>query len=214
VRAERDPLVRVIVHVPLEVPHALPDSRGPWYCAPGRRHDDVPIGNALLASYERALDARGIVVDHFGFGTWTVGSGDTADVAFEEDDHIEVVAHLHAMSVWLRPFLQRMRADLAQRETLGEIIGVADPALGEARTDITVTLPSSRASFATLRTLHHLFGNHGNGGASQYTDAMGVHVSSGVLPADAPRMRADLHHAGFASTTQPETFVTVDAPPC
>jgi hypothetical protein len=207
-------MVHVVVHVPLEVPHALPGARAPWYCAPHGSHDDIPIGNALLASYERELRTHGEVIDRFGFGTWTVGAPDTSDVAFEEDDHIEIITRLHTVRAWLRPFLRRMRADLAQREALGEILGVADPPLGEARTEIAVTLSPSRASFARLRTLHRIFGNHGNGGASQYTDEHGVRVYSGVLPADVPRIEAELHAAGYTITTAPETFVTLDAPTC
>jgi hypothetical protein len=213
-RAADDPIVHVFVHIPMNVPEALPGTRGPWYCAPQAAHDDVPISNALLDAYERALRAHGIVMDHVGFGTWTVGSSATSDVAFEEDDHIEIVARLHAVRAWLRPFLRRVRADLAQREALGEIFGIADPTLGEPRTAIGVTLAPAHASFAALRRMHRIFGNRGNGGASQYTDEGGVRVYSAVLAADVPRIVAELRAAGYASTREPETFVPVDAPPC
>jgi hypothetical protein len=62
--------------------------------------------------------------------------------------------------------------------------------------------------------LHEIFGDRGNGGASQYDVAGGVLVYSGVLPADAPRIEAAVHDAGFAYATEPETFVTSDAPAC
>jgi hypothetical protein len=213
-RAADGQLVRVIVHVPLELPRALPGARGPWYCAPRAAHDDVPIGNALLVSYERELRAHGAVMDHVGFGTWTVGSSATSDVAFEEDDHLEIVAPQDEVRAWLRPFLRRVRADLAQREALGEVFGIVDPTLGEPRTALTVTLAPAHASFESLRTLHHIFGNRGNGGASQYTDERGVHLYSAVVAADVSRIEAELRAAGYAWTSEPETFVAVDAPPC
>jgi len=213
-RSTGDPAVRVFVHVPLALPHALPGVRGPWYCAPAGQHIDTPIPASLLASYERTLHAQGRVVDRFGFGTWTVGTSPTADVAFEDDDHIEIDTRASVARHFLPAFLRRMRADLAQREALGEIMGIGDPALGEVRTRVTVTLAPARADYATLRAVHVIFGDHGNGGASQFADEHGVRVYSGVTRAAAVRIEAALHRAGFAFSTEPETFVTDDAPPC
>ena len=213
-RAGSDPAVRVFVHVPLAMPHALPGTGGPWYCTPGRLHVDAPVSAALIASYERTLRAHGRVTDRFGFGTWTIGTNPTADVAFEDDDHIEIDTHAGEAARFLPAFLHRMRGDLAQQEALGEIAGAAEPAIGEVRTRITVTLAPARADYATLRTLHVIFGDHGNGGASQFADESGVRVYSGVTHAASARIEAELRRAGFAYATEPETFVTVDAPPC
>jgi hypothetical protein len=202
------------VHVPLALPHALPGTSGPWYCAPQRLHVDTPISATLLASYERTLRAHGHVTDRFGFGTWTIGASPTADVAFEDDDHIEIDTRAADAAGFLPAFLRRMRRDLAQQEVLGEIAGAGEPAIGQVRTRITVTLAPARADYATLRTLHEIFGDHGNGGASQFADESGVRVYSGVTRAASARIEAELHRAGFAYATELETFVAVDAPPC
>ncbi len=204
----------MFVHVPLAVPHAVPGASGPWYCTPGRLHVDTPTPAALLASYERTLRAHGHVTDRFGFGTWTIGANPTADVAFEDDDHIELDTHASDAVRFLPAFLRRMRADLAQQEALGEIAGAAEPSVGDVRTRVTVTLAASRADYATLRTLHVIFGDRGNGGASQFADASGVRVYSGVTHAASARIESELRRAGFAYTTEAETFVTVDAPAC
>jgi len=65
-----------------------------------------------------------------------------------------------------------------------------------------------------VRALHEIFGDHGAGGASQYPEGLGVRVYSGVAPAATARVEAALRRAGFTYTTEPEIFVTVDAPPC
>ncbi len=209
-----DPLVHVILHVPLGVPHALPGVTGPWYCAPGRLHVDRPLSDARLAAYERTLRAAGTVRDHLGPGTWTVGSAPSDDVAFELDDHIELIAPLHVARVLVPAFLRRMRADLEQREALGEILGGFYGPPGERRTQLRVTIPLDRADFATLRRVHAIFGDRGNGGATQFDDAAGVEVSSGTDRAATARIEAALRAAGFRYTAAPETFITVDAPDC
>ncbi len=215
VRAAADPLVRVVVHVPLDIPHALPGTHGAWYCAAGMPHVDTPIPDGLLASYARALAAHGAAVhDHFGFGTWTVGTNGTAGVAFEQSDHLEATMHLHDALAVVPPLLRRLRAETAQREALGEIIGVASGDAAERRTNIEVTLPFAQADASVLRRLHAIFGDRGNGGATQYDDARGVHVYSGVAHDARARIEAALRRAGFAYTIEPETFVTVDAPAC
>jgi hypothetical protein len=204
-----------MLHVPLTVPHALPGVRGPWYCAPGRLHVDTPLPDARLAGYERTLRASGTVRDHLGPGTWTVGAPASADVAFELDDHIELIARLAAARAVVAPFLRRMRADLDQREALGEIVGGFFGPPGQRRVQLTVTIPAARADFATLRRLHAIFGDRGNGGATQFSDdAGGVRVYSAVSPAGTTRIESALRAAGFRFTAQPETFIAVDAPAC
>jgi hypothetical protein len=211
--AADDPPVRVIVHVVLEVPHALPGARGAWYCTPGKAHADEPIDPRTLLAYDRALARYGVVHDRFGFGSWTGGDAG-AGVQLEAGDQIEVLLRRDRARAFLPAFLRRVRRELAQREVLAEIVGDGSGVGGEARTRIVVRVPRSRASFATLLRLHRIFGDGGNGGATQIDDANDVVVWSGVARPSAGRIEAALRAAGFADATEPETFVTADAPPC
>jgi hypothetical protein len=212
--AARDPLVHVVIHVMLAKPQALAGTGGHWYCEPGRPHTVVPTPEALLRSYEHELRSDGIVTDHFGFGTWTVGSSPSAGTAFMEGDHVDVLTHLSTARRFLAPFLHRLRIDLDQREALGEIFGGAYGTAAQARTRILVTLPSVRADYATLVRIHRIFGDAGRGGATQIADEGGVHIYTGTTVRSRPRIEAALRAAGFAYTEEPETFVTDDAPPC
>ncbi len=215
-RAAGDPLVHVVVHVPLEIPHAVPGVTRAWYCTPGRAHVDRPIPEALLRSYEELLAQHGPVVDHFGLGSWEISTARRSGfaVVWDLDDHLEVVTRLSAARAFVPALLRDLRSETDQQEALGEIMGVAYGDAGQRRTRIMVRLPTRRAGVAAIVALHRIFGNRGNGGASQYADENGVHVYSGVAPADVPRIEAALRRAGFAYTTEPETFVTVDAPAC
>ena len=189
----------------------------PWYCTPQRTHVDHAIREALLNWYEHYLAQHGLVRDHFGIGSWEVSSSadeDGLDIAWENEDHVEVVTRLSTARDFVPVILRELRSDTNQQEALGEIIGVAYGDAEQRRTQILVTLPSSRADVRAILTLHHIFGNGGNGGASQYADETGVHVYSGVARADAPRIEATLRRNGFIYTSEPETFVTVDAAAC
>ncbi len=209
-----DALVHVVIHVMLQKPQALGHARTDWYCSAGRRHTIVPVPESLIRSYERELRREGSVTEQFGFGTWTVGSSPTADVAFLEGDHIDVLTHLSQARRFLPPFLHRLRVDLDQREALGEILGGAYGAPAQTRTRILVTLPFARADYPTLASLHRIFGDRGRGGATQVYDRHGVTVYSAATAASRLRVEVALRRAGFAFSEAPETFVTDDAPPC
>ena len=207
-------LVTVMIHIALAVPHAPPGLPEPWYCNASRATLNAPVPAALMQGYERELRRYGTVRDHFGFGTWTAGDATAADVMFEENDHVEVRTTVARARAFLPAFLTRMRRDLHQREALGEIIGDTNAPAASQRTRIAVIVPNARADYATLRRIHEIFGDRGNGGATQYDVPGGVFVYSGVLPASAPRIEGEIGRAGFRFRTEPETFVTAGAPPC
>jgi len=209
-----DPLVHVIIHVMLLKPQAIGNAHREWYCTAGMQHTDVPVTESLIRGYERDLQRDGVVTEQFGFGTWTVGSSPTADVAFEEGDTVDVLTHLSQARRFLPPFLHRLRIDLDQRETLGEIFGGHYGTPDQSRTRIVVTLPFTRVTYATLVRLHRIFGDSGNGGATQVDDAHGVTVYTGATVDARRRIEAALRRADIAFTEAPETFVTDDAPPC
>jgi hypothetical protein len=198
----------------LRKPQALGHARTHWYCSAGRPHTDLPVPETLIRSYERELRREGIVTEQFGFGTWTVGSSPSADVAFLEGDHIDVLTHLSQARRFLPPFLHRLRIDLDQREALGEILGGAYGIPAQTRTRLLVTILFARADYATLASLHRIFGDGGRGGATQVDDGHGVTIYSGTTAASRPRVEGALRRAGFAFSEAPETFVTDDAPPC
>ena len=209
-----DPTVTVAIHIVLEVPHAL-DPRPDSYCTGDRRPYALrPISDTLLRSYETQLRAIGTVSDHFGFGTWTIGATNVSDVAFEGGDHVFLTARLSRVKRFLPGFLRAMRRDLHQQETLAEIFGSQDTALGEPRTRLEVVVPYAHTSYRTLRRLHVIFGDAGRSGATQYDDERGVHVYSSVKPVAVVRMQRALSAAGFRYASSPSTFVTDDAPPC
>jgi hypothetical protein len=110
--------------------------------------------------------------------------------------------------------LHRVRLDLDQREALGEIVGVSAGTAAQARTRITVVVPFARAGYARLARVHRIFGDRGNGGATQIADSRGVVISTGATADARPRIERALRAAGFAATEEPETFVTDDAPAC
>jgi len=208
-----DPLVHVVIHVMLRKPQSVGSARH-WYCSVGRAHTDVPVPETLMRRYERELRREGRVTEQIGLGTWTVGSSPAADVAFMEGDHIDVLTRLSQARRFLPPFLHRLRIDLDQREALGEILGGAYGTPDQTRTRILVKLPFARADYATLASLHRIFGDGGRGGATQVDGADGVAIYSGVTTATRPRVERALRRAGFAFSEAPETFVTDDAPPC
>ena len=195
----------------------MPGITAPWYCTPQRTHVDHAIREARLGWYEHYFAQQGPVRDHFGIGSWEVSSSaneDGFDIAWENEDHVEVVTRLSTARDFVPVILRVLRSDTNQQEALGEIIGVAYGDADQRRTRILVTLPSSRADVRAILTLHRIFGNGGNGGASQYADETGVHVYSGVMRVDVTRIEARLRRYRFVYTTEPETFVTVDAPAC
>jgi hypothetical protein len=209
-----DVFVHVVIHVMLQKPRALDGTHGEWYCQTGRPFRTVPTPEALLGAYDEELAREGVAHDQFGFGTWTVGSAPNADVAFEEGDHIDVYTHLSRARRFLPPFLHRLRIDLDQREALGEIFGGSFGTPQQARTRITVTLPSSRANYVALVRIHRIFGDEGRGGATQISDESGVHIYTGATRESRSHIEAALRRAGYAYGEEPETFVTDDAPPC
>jgi len=175
--------VTVIVHVVLDVPQ------------PGRH----------LASYERTLRRLGPVRDRFGLGTWTVGAGG-ADVAFEPVDHVVVVrARSEAVAPVLAPLLDRIRTELHQQEVLAEIVGVADAAVGTPARDLEVVLPFS-AGAERIEQVHRIFGDGGRSGASQWTDAAGIHVASSVALPSLARIERRLRAAGLHWRSTPATL--------
>jgi hypothetical protein len=212
--ATDDPIVHVVVHVMLNVPHAPAGAHGPWYCGPGHAFRLTPIPAALIRQYVGVLRREGTVHDALGLGTWTVGSAPNADVAFEEGDHIEVVTRLSRARRFLAPMLHRMRIELDQQEALGEIVGGAYGTPAQTRTRITVVVPFADAGYARLAQLHRIFGDRGRGGATQIAGPQGVVVDTGATSAARARIERDLRAAGFVATEEPETFVTDDAPPC
>lgn len=212
--AARDPFVHVVIHVPLAKPQALTGGTGRWYCAPGRPHTVVPTPEALLRSYETELHGEGSVTDHFGFGTWAVGSSPSADIALMAGNHFDVLTHLSSARRFLPSFLHRLRIDLDQRETLGEIFGGNYGTATQARTRILVTLPSARANYSNLVRVHRIFDDSGRGGATQIADETGVHIYTGAGAASRARIEAKLHAGGYAYREEPETFFSDDAPPC
>jgi hypothetical protein len=124
-----------------------------------------------------------------------------------------VTTRLSRARAFLPAFVQRVRADLHQREVLAEIIGARSRG-SDARTRIVVRVPHDAAAFATLARLHRIFGDRGNGGATQIDDAGAVVVWSGVAVSSLARIEAELRTAGFAYASGPEVFVTADAPAC
>jgi hypothetical protein len=212
--APDDPIVRVVVHVMLNVPRAPAGTHGSWYCLPGRPFRITPTPGARIRQYVGELRREGTVHEALGLGTWTVGSAPDADVAFEEGDHIEVVTRLSRARRFLPPLLRRMRVDLDQRETLGEIVGGSYGTPAQARTRIAVVVPFAQAGYERLARLNRIFGDRGNGGATQIADPRGVVVYTGATAAARPRIEGELRAAGFAASEEPETFVTDDAPAC
>lgn len=212
--APTDPPVTLVVHLVLNVPDALhpaPNS----YCFGDRRPARLgPVPTPLFASYERTLHAMGPTVDRFGLGTWTVGTSNLADVAYEPVDHVYVRTRLDVARRLLPPLLARIRRELHQQEALGEIFGAAAPTLGSVRTRVDVRLSFANADAARLARVHRIFGDGGRSGASQIAAADGIHVWSSVPPEALPRIEGALRSAGLAFTTGIETFVPVDAPRC
>jgi hypothetical protein len=208
-----DPLVRVFFHLVLTMPQALPGSHVPWYCTPDLAHVDVPTPSAVVQSFERELRRYGTVTDNVGFGTWTVGDTPAAGIAFEEGDHIVWIVRGSTARRVVPIVLRQMRVQLDQRETLAEIVG-GDGVPADARTRIVVTLPFAAANYTTLERVHRIFGDAGRGGATQTSDAHGVEIASGVIPAHAPDIEAALRRAGFRFATAHEAFITSDAPAC
>jgi hypothetical protein len=172
----------------------------------------VPLAHAPLRFFRRELGRHGRVTDHFGVGTWTDSRDPKAPIAAERVDHLEVVTTLRTARAFLPAFLHRQRIAQHQHETLGEIFGGAYGAPAQTRTRFIVTLDLAQAAGPRVRRLHRIFANNGDGGDSEYADMRGVHVYSGVRPADAPRIAALLARSGIPYATQPETFITDDEP--
>jgi hypothetical protein len=212
--AASDANVTVVIHVVLAVPELLQPAADAYCLGERRPYRLAPPPDKMLRRYERRLAAEGTVRDHYDLGTWTAGAADLADVAFEPVDHLFVTLPLSRVKPVVRPLIHQMRLDLHQQEVLAEILDVAYPSLGEVRTHIEVLLPFARANYAPIIALHRLFGDAGRGGASQYADAHGLHISSGVTTGGAARIEAALRRGGFRYTSVPETFLTDDAPPC
>jgi hypothetical protein len=170
----------------------------------------VPLANAPRRFYHAELSRYGRVIDHFGAGTWTDSGDPAARIVAEGVDHIEVITTLRSARAFLPAFLHRLRIAQHQHETLGEIFGGAYGSNGQTRTRFHVTLKLAQSAGPFVMGLHRIFANNGDGGDSEYADMHGVHVYSGVRPADAPRIAALLAHRGIAYATEPETFITDD----
>ena len=171
----------------------------------------VPLARAPIARYDRELAHYGAVLDHFGVGTWTVGSKPRAPIVVERDDHIEVITSLATARAFVPGFLHRVRIELHQQETLAEIFGGSYGTPAQRRIRITLTFTAVQATPARLQQVRRIFGNDGHGGDSEYADAAGVHVWSGILPADEPRIEGRLRRAGLVWRHETETFVTNEA---
>jgi hypothetical protein len=212
--AAADPLVTVVVHVPLAVPDvssAPPDAQ----CAGDTRtYRSVPLSPALLHAYEATLHEVGTVQDLLGFGTWSIPGANGDAVNFEADDHIFVRAAPADVRRVLPPLLRRMRRELHQQEILAEIFDTFDPRLGKRHTRISVTVPYARAIYPNVAVLHRIFDDGGRSGASQYDAPDGVHIYSSVALASVARIEKQLVAADYAYATETSTFVAVDAPKC
>jgi hypothetical protein len=208
-----EPTVTLVVHIVLAVPHLLRPAADAYCLGDTRPARSDPISSATLARYDTELATLGTEVDHFGFGTWTLGAPAAANVAFEPVDHVFVNARMETLARGLPPILSRMRRELHQQEVLAEIFA-SRPPLGEARTRLEVILPFARVRFDELRRIHAIFGDGGRSGASQYDAEDGVHVYSSVAASALPRTERALRAAKFAFRASPSRFVTDDAPVC
>ena len=179
-----DPVVHVMIHVPLSGMH--------------------------LDAYRRELQQYGRVTDHIGRGTWTNAHTPDAPLASEAVDHIELTTDLRTARSFLPTFLRLFRIAEHQQETLGEIFGGSYGTPDQARTRIIVRLRPADATPLQLDRLHHIFANNGDGGDSTYAARGAIVDYSGVRPADAGRIEAQLQRDGFAFTVEPETFITDD----
>ena len=183
--APLDPVVHVIVH--------------------------VPMNGTRLAAYQRELGQYGHITDHIGGGTWTNSHDPAAAIVSEAVDHIEVTTDLRTARSFLPTFLRLLRIEQNQTETLGEIFGGAYGTAAQTRTRIIVRLSDAHATKARLERLHRIFANNGDGGDSFYDEDDVVTDYSGVRASDAPRIEAALQHDHFAFSTEQETFITDDA---
>jgi hypothetical protein len=180
-----DPIVHVMIHVPLSVTH--------------------------LAAYQTDLRRYGHLTDHVGTGTWTNSRDPAAPIVSERVDHIELTTDLRTARTFLVTFLRLLRIEQHQQETLGEIFGGNYGTPQQMRTRIIVRLASGAATPARLDRLHRIFANNGDGGDSCYAERSVVVDYSGVLRRDAARIEAALTRDRFAYATEEETFVTDDA---
>ena len=170
----------------------------------------IPLANAPRRFYHAELSRHGRIIDHFGIGTWTNSGDPHAKIVAEGVDHLELITTPADARAFLPGFLHRMRIAQHQHETLGEMFGGVYGTPAQTRTRFIVTLRLTQAAGRRVMGLHRIFANGGNGGDSEYADLHGVHVYSGIRPADAPRIAALLVRSGIAYTAQPETFITDD----
>lgn len=171
----------------------------------------VPLRGAKLAADRRVLRRYGRVTDHIGAGTWTNGRDPAAHLESETVDHIELTTDVRTARSFLPTFLRLVRIEQHQTETLAEIFGGAYGTADQTRTRIIVRLRLREATAARLERLHHIFANRGDGGDSSYADRNVVIDYSGVRAADVSRIEARLRQTNFAFVTELETFITDDA---
>ena len=189
-----DPLVTLVIHVPLQ------------------DNAHRPISEKLLTSYRQAFGRLGSVRENFGTGSWRATTSNGAKrLMLDPDDHVFITTRLSNARLFLRSFLPRLKMDMRQEATLAEILGgaFADGASeNRIRFDLTFPLTSDCAG---LRRAHEIFvrAHNDTGGASQYNDFDGIHVNSSIAAADASSVRRALKNAGLHWTESPSAFELV-----
>jgi hypothetical protein len=185
-------VVTVVVHVPL------------------RLNSGAPTPPAVIARYEREFKRLGAVVDHPGVGSWAPKP--SAPPSFEPDDHVFITTTPRQARAFLAAFLPRMRRELHQDATLGEIFGgwYGDPR--DERRRVEAILPLTCFCDARLRAIHAVLDRAG--GASQYDGLDGIHVYSSVPPAMVQRIVTALQGLRVAPQVTKSTFIlAITSPP-
>jgi len=177
--------VTLVIHVPLQL------------------NSGTPVPATTLARYRSAFQALGKATDHPGEGSWRPHAG--ARLVFDPDDHVFIETGLTQARAFLKVFLPRMRADLHQDATLGEIFGGWYGTVAQRGERVDVRFPLTCNCSQRLHAVHAIFAQAG--GASEYADLDGIHVYTSVSPAKAPAIEAALRHAGLMPAITPSTVV-------
>jgi hypothetical protein len=181
-------VVTVVVHVPLQL------------------NSGQPTPPDIIARYEAAFRRIGTVVDRPGVGSWTPNGG--TRLVFDADDHVFITTTLGRARTFLATFLPRMRKDLSQAATLGEIFGGWYGSASERKRRIDVTLPLTCWCEARIRSIHAIFARAG--GASEYDDLGGIHVYSSVNPTEAASIVTALRRLHLTPHVTRSTFILAD----
>jgi hypothetical protein len=177
--------VILVVHVPL------------------RLNSGAPTPPATIARYEREFHALGTVVDHRGIGSWTPDG--TSHLVFDNDDHAFITTTARRARAFLVAFLPRMRRELRQTATLGEILGGWYGTSAERRLRVTLALPQMCACAGLIRAIHLAFAPAG--GDSEYDDRHGIHIYSSVPLDRADAVVATLRKLRLAPAVTRSTFI-------